>query len=325
MAERNYPCDSLINVYFGTKPDSYFNTTGEAIFKKQLYQCLLSSALDVKQDIETRRSKNELGILVWQFNEIWPTGGWGSIEYGTAVAGQVLGGRWKPLQYMYARSIFADLMASCGVGGECYVKNDQPGGGFFGEVEVNAVEFQSGATTNLKTATMQLGVGAGTSARFTVDLSNIGNATHMLTAAVYPYCAHDRAGGGRRCSSAELAARQHEPRHIAPVGAAAGSGPASFNEILLAPPKDLVLPSATVTATIAPSANADGTIDISLDATKTALFVTLTTLAQGRFSDNAFALVPGSTAVTFVPTLGTTLDRTLLEKTLRVEHLVENL
>jgi len=81
-----------------------------------------------------------------------------------------------------------------------------------------------------------------------------------------------------------------------------------------------------VTATIAPSANADGTIDISLDATKTALlFVTLTTFAQGAFSDNAFALVPGSMTVTFVLALGTTLDRTLLEKTLRVEHLVENL
>ena len=97
MAERNYPCDSLINVYFGMHPDSYFNTTGEVPFKRQLYQCLLSSALNIKQDIETRRSKNELGILVWQFNEIWPTGGWGSIEYGTPVAGQVLGGRWKPL------------------------------------------------------------------------------------------------------------------------------------------------------------------------------------------------------------------------------------
>ena len=68
-----------------------------------------------------------------QLNEIWPTGGWGSIEYGTAsVPGQVrrrrwcflgvllcwlrrarvtrplppllmwqvLGGRWKPLHYM---------------------------------------------------------------------------------------------------------------------------------------------------------------------------------------------------------------------------------
>ena len=29
MAERNYPCDNLIDVYFGRMPDGYFNRTGE--------------------------------------------------------------------------------------------------------------------------------------------------------------------------------------------------------------------------------------------------------------------------------------------------------
>ena len=33
--------------------------------------------------------------MVWQLGEIWPTGGWGSVEYATAVRGQVRGGRWK--------------------------------------------------------------------------------------------------------------------------------------------------------------------------------------------------------------------------------------
>ena len=32
MAERNYPCDSLIDAYFGTQTSGYFNRTGEAIF-----------------------------------------------------------------------------------------------------------------------------------------------------------------------------------------------------------------------------------------------------------------------------------------------------
>jgi hypothetical protein len=103
----------------------------------------------------------------------------------------------------------------------------------------------------------------------------------------------------------------------------AGGGAASFNEILLAPPKDLVLPKASVTATVAPSPKADGTIDIVLDATATALYVTLTTLAQGRFSDNAFALVPGQTNLSFIP-IGV-LDRAVLEKSLRVEHLADHL
>ena len=91
-------CDSLIDVYFGKKDESYFNSTGEAIFKRQLYQCQLSQALEIKSNIETRRSQNELGIIVWQYNEIWPTGGWGSIEYGTAVPGQVTVPNASPCQ-----------------------------------------------------------------------------------------------------------------------------------------------------------------------------------------------------------------------------------
>ena len=71
-------------------------------------------------------------------------GGWGSIEYGTPVAGQVLGGRWKPLHYLYRRSLFADVMAACGIGGWCYVKNDQPGEAFVGQVEVVALELRPG-------------------------------------------------------------------------------------------------------------------------------------------------------------------------------------
>ena len=52
-----------------------------------------------------RRAQNQFGALVWQLNEIWPTGGWGSVEYGSAVEGQVLGGRWKPLQYLYRQGV----------------------------------------------------------------------------------------------------------------------------------------------------------------------------------------------------------------------------
>ena len=88
MAERNYPCDSLVLVYFGAQPAGYFNQTGEATFKRQLYQCMLAQALHMKGDIETRRAQNQLGLLVWQLNEIWPTGGWGSLEYGSAAPGQ---------------------------------------------------------------------------------------------------------------------------------------------------------------------------------------------------------------------------------------------
>ena len=170
---------------FGSKPDTYFNTT--AVFKKQLYQCLTSQALNLKANIETRRSKNELGILVWQFNEIWPTGGWGSIEYGTAVQGQVVGGRWKPLHYLYRRSVFADVMAACGVGGQCYVKNDAAGLAFVGQVEVAALQLIDGTKTVLTTKTFQLAQ-ARVSAHFNVDLKGLNLASIVLIATCYNFC-----------------------------------------------------------------------------------------------------------------------------------------
>jgi hypothetical protein len=96
-----------------------------------------------------------------QLNEIWPTGGWGSLEYGTptlpgqvcghrmrtallvvsvsllgsvaislsfcltvslSVDEQVVGGRWKPLHYWLRNSAFADVMVTCGGDGVCFIK-----------------------------------------------------------------------------------------------------------------------------------------------------------------------------------------------------------
>lgn len=53
------PCDSLIDTYFGLF--DAFDSVGEAVFKRQLYHCLLGQALSIKANIETRRSKNEFG------------------------------------------------------------------------------------------------------------------------------------------------------------------------------------------------------------------------------------------------------------------------
>jgi hypothetical protein len=88
MAQRNYPCDNIILTYFGALD---WNATGVDAFQKQLYLCLLGQALEMKSDIEARRSQNEFGTVTWQLNEIWPTGGWGSVEYGTVdfTSGQV--------------------------------------------------------------------------------------------------------------------------------------------------------------------------------------------------------------------------------------------
>ena len=67
---------------------------------------------------------------------------------------------------------------------------------------------------------------------------------------------------------------------------------------------------------------ASGTADkptVSVTTDQAALYVTLTTLAQGRFSDNAFLLLPGETKqLAFVPFTG--FDYAELQSSLRVEH-----
>ena len=34
---------------------------------------MLGQALEMKSNVETRRSSNQFGVIVWQLNEIWPT------------------------------------------------------------------------------------------------------------------------------------------------------------------------------------------------------------------------------------------------------------
>ena len=60
--------------------------------------------------------------------------------------------------------------------------------------------------------------------------------------------------------------------------------------------------------------------DVTLSATATALYITLTTLAHGRFSDNFFAMGAGSKrTIQFVPF--STFSPSMLAPSLRVEHL----
>lgn len=46
---------------------------------------MISQTIFLQGDIQARRSANQFGTLIWQLNEIWPTGGWGSLEYGNIV------------------------------------------------------------------------------------------------------------------------------------------------------------------------------------------------------------------------------------------------
>ena len=77
-------------------------------------------------------------------------------------------------------------------------------------------------------------------------------------------------------------------------------------------------------ASATPEAEEAATVTVACDAT--AAFVTLATLAQGRFSDNSFLLPgPGSRTLRFHPIGGVPLDLPLLRASVRVEHLQQRL
>jgi beta-mannosidase len=224
----------------------------------------------------------------------------GSIEYGTVgyTKGQVLGGRWKPLQYWYKKTIYADVMSTCGDNGAggmvCYVKNDSPQP-FEGTVDVSLVTFATGATKSIQKLTLNMPAGAGTTRWFTVggsrDDAAYADAQSLLASP--------------QDSMVQVVVRNSS-------GAVVCDNPVLFTE-----PKNLALPQATVQVVVG-VANADGHVGLTVTADRFALFVTLTTLAQGRFSDNSFAMLPGRKLVTFVPFQGFELSE--LKATLRIEH-----
>lgn len=86
------------------------------------------------------------------------------------------------------------------------------------------------------------------------------------------------------------------------------------NSQLLTTLANLTLPAATVKAAVSGCS-----IQVTTD--NTAVLVTLTTRAAGRFSDNFFTLPAAqSRTIVFIPFDGTTCSSDLLRTSLRVEH-----
>lgn len=282
MAERNYPCDNIILVYFGGQP-SDFDKVGKAIFQKHLWQCLMGQALLIKARVEEFRGENTFGTVIWQLGEIWPTGGWGSLEWGRPeTAGQVVGGRWKPLHHMLAGSTFRDQLCTCGTDNHCYVKNDSPWA-FTGTVIINAIDLASGNSSILHSAELDMAAGPGRTSFF--DIPPVNAKTTILTSTILN----------------------------------AQGNTVSANIIPLLPPKDLSLAPASVSATVGDSVNPDGSIDVDLATDRPALYVTLTTAAQGRFSSNVLLLLPADGAQVHFQSFGKP-DLARLKASLRVEH-----
>lgn len=314
MAERNYPCDDLIYTYFGSAAVASLDDVGETPFKRQLYQCQLAQALLMAQTHSVMRAKNwapaypqsapaassmnTFGIIVWMLNEIWPTGGWGSLEYSQAQVGSVLGGRWKPLHYFFRRTLFTDQFATCSVvlnsakSGTavahgyyhflCAVVNDSPFA-FDGTYSLSAIDLRSASTIPLvELQPLKMPAGAGVSKWQDVAAST---------------------------------ALEPEATVLVATIVNASGGVVHDNLIPLASPERMMTILAKATVSFAVHG-----LQVIVSTDHLALYVVLTTAAHGRFEDNAFLLKPGSRSLAFVPFAEGQED--VLRDTLRVEHLM---
>lgn len=296
MTQRNYGCDGAIILFFGNDTKVNLNETGEAAFKGQLYLCQLAQAVVLKQIFEARREQNAFGHLVWMLNEIWPTVGWGSLEYGPRpgfTPGQVRGGRWKPLHYFYKSSLMVDVMSTCGNragvqngSSVCYISNHRAGMGFEGTVTLTSYDhFGDGAGVVVAHKEFVLPAGPGVIQWFTAELPT-GNTSSIISTV-------------RNNNGAVL----------------------SEHMVQLVKPLALRVPVTKLSFKISDAANSDGTIDIMVSSDKVALWVTLTSLAQGRFSENAFFLPATTRTIQFIPFSPSTAayDHKTLQASLRIE------
>ena len=246
---------------------------------------------------------------------------WGSVEYGVAdtrwTSGQVTGGRWKPLHHWLTDTLYRDVLVGCGADGRCFARNDAPLSRADGTLTLHAVELASGTrlATPLGVANVTLPRGAGAMAWVCLDGSNASSVVCESPATVLAAagCEPD----GSDCAvEAEL------------TGVGGGAAIAS-NVIFMAMPSVLRFATrATVSATVGTIAPDGASIPVNVTVSGgAALFVTLTTLAQGRFERNAAPITPeGVWPMRFVPLLsaargGLPLDAAELSRTLRIEHL----
>ena len=212
---------------------------------------MVGQALDMKREIEEQRSRNSFGMLVWQLGEVWPTGGWGSLEYAADRPGQVPGGRWKPLHHLYSQGLMRDVFTACGMhlgNISCYVVNDAAVP-FTGSVSVKAVGLSTGAGAVLLQKNVSLPAGPGVRAWFAPE------------------------------------ALPDPTTHAVVVSDSEGS------EMLasLAPLNAMALKSARVACAVGDVQSTAASLICTADAV--AVYVVLTTAARGRFEPNAFVLV----------------------------------
>lgn len=267
------------------------DAVGPIAFQRQLYECVMAQTLWMKGRLEMIRSDNSFGALIWQLNENWPTGGWGSVEYGPRrnMTNQVVGGRWKPLMYLLRRHLFRDVIVSCGQDDVCFARND---GYNSTDLLVNMEAWELGGDEPLRNASLLHALPQG---RSSVDfhlpqLFRVGADVIMIEvkASLQP------------------------------------SSEGSREAFLWNLPRDLSRLAHPVTISIATQQEEhNGNILIQLTSNSLALYVFLSTTAEGQFTENAFHLLPRESKVLSfekVPS-AKTVDFALLRATFRVDHL----
>lgn len=255
----------------------------------------MSQTLWMKSHIEVMRSHNSFGALIWQLGENWPTGGWGCIEYGPKrnLPGQIVGGRWKPLMYLLQRSLFRDVIVACGQDDLCYARND---GLSSASVLIWLEAWDLEKPQALRGISWYPYLGEGRSTAYFQLPSGFKNGADVILLHV-----RDRM-------------IPHQPFFHTEVYL--WESP----QLLFA--KVLSLP-VTIHTTVRWNDDAK-LITVELGSDRLALYVVLTTLAAGTFSDNAFVLWPGLRKVILferLPGMDETIDIDLFRQSLRVEHL----
>jgi len=286
-AIRNYPCDNQITAFFGSQS---LDEVGVQAFQNQLYLCMMSQTLWMKGQIESIRYTNSFGTLIWQLNENWPTGGWGCVEYGSREKQnqQVIGGRWKPLIYLLLRDLFQDVVVACGEGGRCYARNDGPD-----EVDV----FVS------------------------LEAWSFNQAKSLNQIEWYPHLKP-----GRSTGHFILPASFRDNADAVLIDVREGNEPNGLrtSAFLWNSPRNIHALSHVAHISIRIRRGDDGTVALEVSSDALALYVWLSTIAVGQFSDNAFHLRPGQRKIVRfekVPGHEASFDIDQFDRTLRVEHL----
>lgn len=210
-----------------------------------------------------------------------------------------------------------NVFIACGVYGStsagCFARNDDPLHALDAIATVTVVRVSgAGAVVFSNTTSVTLGPGAAAVQWWCLGSGSVDSACESMADFL------TRIG----CSSAGTDCVLFESL----ADAATGSTIVSSFE-LLGIPGALELADPQLTWTVAPVPNADGSVNVTVVASAApAAFVTLTTQAQGRFSDNSFWVGPTAGAMTTVAFLPFgLLDFELLTSTLRVEHLAQYL